>query len=238
MNNLELLNADGLDESVSNCCGFDAVYSNVQALPPCNPAQIYFGLTQGCDPSGKKTKAKTSSNTYSGITNESLLGANGQVFSNLTAEEIAQQQLDAQNAGTVAGAATSSGKSEAVQAGIMTAAAIAQGIQNKRASEEGQQKIAIKNACGRKPVFAIGKKGKAKKSEYQACVNKFLQAKNASTPYVPPTYTAPPNFNRGKVAGDDDGKILGMPTGVAIGIGVLILAVGGFVVYKKFIAKK
>jgi hypothetical protein len=40
-------------------------------------------------------------------------------------------------------------------------------------------------------------------------------------------------------AGDSsDNKILGMPKGVAIGLGVAVLAIGGFFVYKKFIAKK
>lgn len=34
-----------------------------------------------------------------------------------------------------------------------------------------------------------------------------------------------------------DDKILGMPKMVAIGIGVVILAIGGFIVYKKFIKK-
>jgi hypothetical protein len=34
-----------------------------------------------------------------------------------------------------------------------------------------------------------------------------------------------------------DDKILGMPKMVAIGVGVVILAIGGFVVYKKFIKK-
>jgi len=37
---------------------------------------------------------------------------------------------------------------------------------------------------------------------------------------------------------DGDDKILGMPKGLAIGLGIAILAVGGFIVYKKFIAKK
>jgi len=37
---------------------------------------------------------------------------------------------------------------------------------------------------------------------------------------------------------DDEEKILGMPKGLAIGLGIAILAVGGFIVYKKFIAKK
>jgi hypothetical protein len=34
-----------------------------------------------------------------------------------------------------------------------------------------------------------------------------------------------------------DDKILGMPKMVAIGVGVVILAIGGFIVYKKFIKK-
>jgi len=38
--------------------------------------------------------------------------------------------------------------------------------------------------------------------------------------------------------GDADDKILGMPKGLAIGLGIAVLAIGGFIVYKKFIAKK
>lgn len=37
-----------------------------------------------------------------------------------------------------------------------------------------------------------------------------------------------------RLASPDSGKILGMPKGVAIGLGVLILGVGGFLLYKKF----
>ena len=37
---------------------------------------------------------------------------------------------------------------------------------------------------------------------------------------------------------EDDDKILGMPKGLAIGLGIAVLAIGGFLVYKKFIAKK
>ena len=36
----------------------------------------------------------------------------------------------------------------------------------------------------------------------------------------------------------DDDKILGMPKGLAIGLGIAVLAIGVFVVYKKFISKK
>jgi hypothetical protein len=39
---------------------------------------------------------------------------------------------------------------------------------------------------------------------------------------------------RGSSEDEEDGKILGMPKMVAIGLGVVVLAVGGFVVYKKF----
>lgn len=40
-----------------------------------------------------------------------------------------------------------------------------------------------------------------------------------------------------KSAQDDDNKILGMPKGLAIGLGIAILAIGGVVVYKKMIKK-
>ena len=36
----------------------------------------------------------------------------------------------------------------------------------------------------------------------------------------------------------DNDKILGMSKGLAIGLGIAVLAIGGFIVYKKFIAKK
>lgn len=38
--------------------------------------------------------------------------------------------------------------------------------------------------------------------------------------------------------GSDSDKILGMPKGVVIGLGISIVLIGGFLVYKKFIAKK
>jgi len=41
----------------------------------------------------------------------------------------------------------------------------------------------------------------------------------------------------GEGSDDADDKILGMPKMVAIGVGVVILAIGGFIVYKKFIKK-
>jgi hypothetical protein len=45
-----------------------------------------------------------------------------------------------------------------------------------------------------------------------------------------------PKVERVKVEDDKaDDKILGMPKMVAIGVGIAILAIGGFVVYKKFI---
>ena len=46
-----------------------------------------------------------------------------------------------------------------------------------------------------------------------------------------------PNKNyggNGKNEKSDDGKILGMPKGLAIGLGLAVLAVGGYLLYKKF----
>jgi len=38
--------------------------------------------------------------------------------------------------------------------------------------------------------------------------------------------------NLGKGIDDGDGKILGMPKGLAIGLGIAVLAIGGFITYK------
>lgn len=40
-------------------------------------------------------------------------------------------------------------------------------------------------------------------------------------------------FTEEEGSDDSDGKILGMPKGIAIGIGVAIVAIGGFLIYKK-----
>ena len=41
-----------------------------------------------------------------------------------------------------------------------------------------------------------------------------------------------------KTASENEDKILGMPKGVAIGVGVAVLAIGGFFAYKYFKGKK
>lgn len=56
----------------------------------------------------------------------------------------------------------------------------------------------------------------------------------------PPDYARPTGDDDVFVADktSNDGKILGMPKAVAIGLGIAVVSIGGFLVYKKFIAKK
>ena len=109
---------------------------------------------------------------------------------------------------------------EMIQAGIGATTAVIAGIQASKASPAGQSKQDLKNACGRKPLF------KKKKAKWQECVNEYMKAKQvAQTPVAP---VAPPvdYSQRSMRSGDDsDGKILGMPKGLAIGLGV-VLALG------------
>lgn len=77
-----------------------------------------------------------------------------------------------------------------------------------------QERIA---ACGRKPLF-----GKAKKAAYNECVSKLGSTKSAPAPID--EYYSPPADS----GSNNTMKFIG------IGIGVLVVGILGFVLYKKF----
>jgi hypothetical protein len=201
MNNLDLLNADALDESVvnavgsmtanyeySSCCGADG-YSNLIN------ESLLDGLTE----------------------NTSLLNANG--YSNGEGDEVPVPTPTPQKGSSVT--------PEMVQAGLGVTTAVISGVQQKRATQAGQDKIAMRNLCGRKPIL-----GKKKKAEYQKCVSDFMKSKQVSqTPVMPPEYYQQQQRMMNPTPEGDD-KIMGMPKGVAIALGVVVLAVGGFFAYK------
>lgn len=147
---------------------------------------------------------------YSAFTNERLLDGLTENTSLLNADGYSNGE----------GGGESKVSPEMIQAGIGATTAIIAGIQASKASPAGQSKQDLKNACGRKPLF------KKKKAKWQECVNEYMKAKQvAQTPVAP---VAPPvdYSQRGMKANDDsDGKILGMPKGLAIGLGV-VLALG------------
>lgn len=187
MTNLDLLNAEGLDDSLENAVG---------------DMTANYEYSSCCGVDG-----------YSNLTNQSLLeeyGANGMV------SEIPEVPSSGGEGGI---------SPEMIQAGIGTATAIIQGIQQKRATQEGQDKIAMRKMCGRKPLI-----GNKKKAEYQKCVSDFIKSKQQSTQQQ---YVPDPSQQR-TVSPDasGDGKVLGVPKGVAIAIGVVVLAVGGYFAVK------
>lgn len=194
MTNLDLLNAEGLDDSLENAVG---------------DMTANYEYSSCCGVDG-----------YSNLTNQSLFdkyGANG--YSNTDGGE-------GEDAKTPDKAASKDSVTpEMIQAGIGTTTAIIQGIQQKRATQEGQDKIAMRKMCGRKPLI-----GNKKKAEYQKCVSDFIKSKQQSTQQQ---YVPDPSQQR-TVSPDasGDGKVLGVPKGVAIAIGVVVLAVGGYFAIK------
>ena len=89
--------------------------------------------------------------------------------------------------------------------------------QQRQTSGVAQQRQAIKNACGRKPLF-----GRKKKEEYRKCAEGVIGSTTTDT----------------NTGGTDDTKTLGGGGGstspILIGVGVLALGVIGFLLYKKF----
>lgn len=148
----------------------------------------------------------------------SCCGADGQ--SNFTNESLLDGLTENTSLLNAEGGGESKVSPEMIQAGIGATTAIVAGIQASKASPSGQAKQDLKNACGRKPLF------KKKKAKWQECVNEYMKSKQvAQTPVAP---VAPPvdYSQRNMRSGDDsDGKILGMPKGLAIGLGV-VLALG------------
>jgi len=87
--------------------------------------------------------------------------------------------------------------------------------QQRQASGVAQQRQAIKNACGRKPLFS-----RKRKEEYRKCAEGVIGSNTDNTGNI------------------DDTKTLGGGGGstspILIGVGVLALGVIGFLLYKKY----
>ena len=101
--------------------------------------------------------------------------------------------------------------------------------------------------------LATKKKFKAKMTAYNQCLDAYkakveagkdatakaeLKTAQAIEPVPTPEEVKKMAQDMGDAPDTNDGKILGMPKGLAIGLGIAIVAIGGFIVYKKFIAKK
>lgn len=194
MTNLDLLNAEGLDDSLENAVG---------------DMTANYEYSSCCGVDG-----------YSNLTNQSLFdkyGANGYSNTEGGEGEDAKTPDKAASKGSVT--------PEMIQAGIGITTAVIQGQQQRRATQEGQDKIAMRKMCGRKPLI-----GKKKKAEYQKCVSDFIKSKQSNQPQYTPDYSPQQRVLSPDVSGD--GKVLGLPKGVAIAIGVVVLAVGGYFAVK------
>jgi hypothetical protein len=104
-----------------------------------------------------------------------------------------------------------------LQTGVTVGGTIASQRQKTGKSAARQERIA---ACGRKPLF-----GARKKAEYNKCVANLggAQQRSADIP--------PPPFDENSGGGDEGGS---NKTMLYVGIGVVVLGVVGFILYKKF----
>lgn len=126
---------------------------------------------------------------------------------------------------------------EMIQAGLATTTAIVSGISKNRASQ---------GAC-KKPLIRETFLNKGKWANYRSCIDREEKAKQRELEIEQAKARAKEAEanakyqNRGGGGSDDGGddKILGMPKGLAIGIGVALgLAVVGFVAFKIVKAKQ
>ena len=139
-----------------------------------------------------------------------------------------------------------------INAGVAAATTAAQLISTL---PKNAAKQSLKAACGRKPIFNFTKAQKAKQGAYFACNQKFNAANAAANnpaPVIQTPFDTSGGGNSGTGTSNKDTsqdntppppapkKFLGMPMAVGIGvtIGVVILVgVGGFLLYKKFGSK-
>lgn len=106
---------------------------------------------------------------------------------------------------------------ELLQVGLQVGGTIARQRQQSGASSNRQARIA---ACGRKPLI-----GKKKKAAYNQCVANAQAGAN-----IPNSPMTPPDFRSGEGDGGDNKTM----QYVGIGLGVVVLGVVGFILYKKF----
>ena len=125
---------------------------------------------------------------------------------------------------------------ETIQAGLQLTTAVASGVSQNRASQ---------GAC-KKPLIRENPLNRRKWSDYRACLDREerkrqMELEKARLEAEAKSKEAEASYNRRDGGSYDDGddKILGMPKGLAIGIGVALgVAVLGLVAYKIVKAKK
>jgi len=81
-------------------------------------------------------------------------------------------------------------------------------------------------ACGRKPLLGVGKKFRQRKADYEKCVANAQSGGNVANAPLPPF-----DNRSGDTGGDGGGNTMMY---VGIGLGVVVLGVVGFILYKKF----
>lgn len=106
---------------------------------------------------------------------------------------------------------------ELLQAGLVVGGTIARQRQQSGRSANRQARIA---ACGRKPLF-----GKKKKAAYNQCLADAQAGVSAAT------RSGDLPIDTGEGQGDSGNKTMQY---VGIGLGVVVLGVVGFILYKKF----
>lgn len=124
---------------------------------------------------------------------------------------------------------------EMIQAGLATTTAIVSGISKNRASQ---------GAC-KKPLVRESFLNRGKWASYKACLDREAKAQAQAVAKAEAEARAreaeaqAQYANRGGAGDDSDDKILGMPKGLAIGLGVTLgLVIVGFVGYKIVKAKQ
>lgn len=102
-----------------------------------------------------------------------------------------------------------------LQTGVVVGGTVARQRQASGRSAERQARIAV---CGRKPLF-----GKKKKEEYRKCVERNQGQQSVATRSSDFPSSAPSDDNGNKTM-----------TYVGVGLGVVLLGVVGFILYRKF----
>lgn len=130
---------------------------------------------------------------------------------------------------------------DTVNAGIGAATSIAGAFTKSDAQKAAKaQKKEYKNVCGRRPIL------KKKRAAWQECVNKYVALKNPAPAPTPDAPTTPDNatsqldaYAASKVSSGDgsDGEKKFYQKPLFIGTAVVVVVLGGFLIYTKFIKK-
>ena len=130
---------------------------------------------------------------------------------------------------------------ETIQAGLGAATALASVAANKQPNVAKQARKATKkenkSVCGRRPL------SKKKRAVWQECVNKYTASKNSvasssipdSTPSPAVDYASSRTSNNSDSNNSTQKKFYQKP--LFIGTAVIVVVLGGFLIYSKFIKK-